>query len=164
MAHGKTKGKVDGKFSARITDLQEKAKKFAESFRGLDDWRPWHTPKDVGDPLDVPSLHNPTWERNAINRLYSETILGGPGQKGGTCGDLIAMKWQADFMAVEERAFRTRHASYVRCASLAHGRWDGHGKPEVGIFDFMKNAVQSSITAGAIHDSDNSPEQGILAQ
>jgi hypothetical protein len=150
MSHGKQKGKVDSQFTKRIDDLEEKAKKCSESFKSMDTFRPWHVPKELGDPLDVPSLHNPAWERNAINQLYSETILAGPGKEGGTCGDLIAMKWQADFMAVEERAFRTRHASFARCASLAHGRLDGHGTATVGIFSFLKDGIQSQIDAGGV--------------
>jgi len=150
MAHGTKKGIVDPQFTKRIDDLEEKAQKISGSFRTMESLRPWHMPKETGDPLDVPSLHNPAWERNAINQLYSETILAGPGKEGGTCGDLIGMKWQADFMAVEERAFRTRHASFVRCASLAHGRLDGHGKASVGIFSFLKDGVQTQIDAGGV--------------
>jgi len=148
MANGTQKGVVDSQFTKRIEDLENKAQKMSTTFKSMDDWRPWHVPAELGDPLDVPSLHNPAWERNNINQLYSETILAASGAKGGTCGDLIAMKWQADFMAAEERAFRTRHASFARCATLAHGRLDGHGKTGVGIFSFLKNNVQANITAG----------------
>jgi hypothetical protein len=59
------------------------------------------------------------------------------------------MKWQADFMAAEERAFRTRHASLVRCAALAHGRMSGHGVSGMSIFSFLKDAIQTHINAGA---------------
>lgn len=155
MAQGTPLGVIDSKFLDRVNDLVKKARSFADHFRDYTTWRAWHTPEEVGDLLDVPSLHNPTWNRNAINILYSEKILGGPGKKGGTCGDLIAMKIQADFMAVEERAFRTRHASYVRCASLAHGRLDGHGKPEVNVFDFMKDGLKTALEAGAKHGAES---------
>ena len=147
MGHGKSQGIVDPQFENRIKDLEQKAKSMAEQFRSFNSYRPWHTPKDTGDLLDVPALHQPAWERNDINQLYSETILG---KDSGTCGDLIAMKWQADFMATEERAFRTRHASYARCASLMHGRMKGHGTAKTGIFSFLKDAVQSSIDMGAL--------------
>lgn len=149
MAHGKTKGKVDPKFSDRISDLETKAQKMAEHFRQYSGYRDWHTPKDVEDPMDVPSIHNPTWDRNNINQTYSVDVLAGSGPAGGTVGDLIAMKWQADFMAAEERAFRTRHASLARCASLAHGRLSGHGKTGLSIFSIIKTAVQTHIDAGS---------------
>lgn len=149
MAHGTSKGKVDPKFEDRVSDLETKAKKLADQFRNYGTYRDWHTPEKVGDPLDVPSLHNPTWDRNSINQIYSVDVLGGAGKAGGTVGDLIAMKWQADFMAAEERAFRTRHASLVRCAALAHGRMSGHGMAGKSIFSFLKDAIQTHINAGA---------------
>ncbi len=151
-AHGTTKGIVDGKFTARVTNLEERAQKAAEHFKTQSGFRDWNVPAELHDPLDVPSLHVPAWERNSINQLYSESILRGPGKSGGTCGDLIAMKWQADFMAAEERAFRTRHASYTRAMAAMHGRLKGHGKAGVSIFSFLKDAVQSWIDAGGVND------------
>jgi hypothetical protein len=149
MAHGKTKGKVDDKFSQRVQDLEKKAEKAKDMFRDHNNYREWWTPDGVKDPLDVPSLHNPNWDRNSINQLYSDSILVSHGESSGTVGDLIAMKWQADFMAVEERAFRTRHASMIRCAALAHGRIEGHSKAEKSIFSFLKDSVDQAIKHGA---------------
>lgn len=149
MAHGSSKGKVDGKFTARINDLEKKAEKAKTMFRDHNTYREWWTPDGVKDPLDVPSLHNPNWDRNSINQLYSDTILQGKADTSGTVGDLIAMKWQADFMAVEERAFRTRHASMIRCAALSHGRLDGHSRPDKSVFSFLRDSVDHAIKEGA---------------
>lgn len=154
MAHGTSKGVVDDKFKERIKQLEEQAKKMAEYYRELSSKpRPWNTPKELKDRelMDVPSLHNPCWDRNKINETYSEQVLSGPGKSGGTTGDLIAMKWQADFMATEERAFRMRHASYVRCAALMHGRLNGHGREKVSVFSFFKDAVENMIEVGKAH-------------
>lgn len=153
MGHGTSRGQVDPKYTKRINDLEQKAQKMSEQFKTQSDFRRWHTPEDMKDRdlLDVPSLHNPSWDRNNINQLYSETILAGPGQQGGNSGDLIAMKWQADFMASEERAFRMRHASLVRCASLMHGRLKGHGLGGRGVFSFFKQAVENTINVGSAH-------------
>lgn len=150
MGQSTPKGTVDGKFSERISDLETQAKKISEAFKSVAQPRPWHTPEKMKDRdlLDVPSLHNPCWDRNNINKVYSEDVLKAPGDAGGTVGDLIAMKWQADFMAAEERAFRLRHATFVRCACVAHGRLDGHGQPGVSIFSFFKDAVQAHIDVG----------------
>ena len=122
-------------------------------FQSLNGWRPWHTPDEMQgrDLLDVPSLHNPCWDRNNINSLYSEDILAGPGKMGGTSGDLIAMKWQADFMATEERAFRLRHASLPRCAAMMHGRLNGHSRAGVSVFSFLKQGVENYIDGGRSH-------------
>jgi len=155
MGHGASKGFVDETFSARINELEQGARALAEQFRKLDKQRPWMIPQvfatDERDVLDVPALDEPAWNRNEINRAYSEDLLAGAGKDGGTVGDLAGMKWQADFMAVEERAFRLRHASYARCASLMHGRLDGHGKENTGIFSFLRDGVESLIAAGRAH-------------
>jgi hypothetical protein len=148
VGNGTSKGKLDGAFETRISELESKAKKIAEQFRNYNTYREWHVPPTMKDPLDVPSLHDPAWDRNNINQTYSVDVLAGVGSEGGTVGDLIAMKWQADFMATEERAFRTRHASMIRCAAHAHGRFNGHGTSGKSVFSFLKDAVQAHIDAG----------------
>lgn len=155
MAHGASKGQLDSKFTQRIEDLERYARQAAEAFRNNSTYRPWALPPGYAsrDLSDIPGLHEPAWNRNNINQLYSETILQGPGAQGGTSGDLIAMKWQADFMATEERAFRTRHASRARCLAHMHGRLDGHGKTGKSIFSFLKDGVQNAIDLGRAHGS-----------
>lgn len=148
---GSTKGQVDGRFQARINQLEQRAERMSTLFRNyLNNWRPWHTPDELknADLLDVPGMSFPSWDRNNINQIYSESVLAGPEKIGGTTGDLIAMKWQADFMAVEERAWRTRHASYARCMAFMHGRLKGHSTPKKSVFSFFKDNVQSHIDAG----------------
>lgn len=147
MAHGKTKAKVHESFSKRITDLNEKAKEIAEYFKTIDTFCPWNVPKTVPNTLDVPGLHKNTWARDDINQNYCQDVLSGNPQECGTCGDLIALNWQADFMSAEERAFRTRHATYTRCAAMAHGRLAYHGD-ENSVFTFLKDGVQTVIDAG----------------
>ena len=155
MSHGTQKGEIDGVFQTRIDELETAAEKIAQSFKnGYSDFRVWHTPTAVKDLLDPKSLDNPAWNRFNINSLYSEQILRGPGEKGGTCGDLIAMKTQNDFLAVEERAFRLRHASYARCACMMHGRFDGHGKKGKSVFSFLKNTLEAAIQAGGVSGGD----------
>lgn len=147
---GESKGQIDENFQKRITQLEARAKKMAEVFKNyLTDWRPWHTPDEIKtkELLDVPGMSFPSWDRNNINQIYSEQVFAE--KNGGTTGDLIAMKWQADFMAVEERAWRTRHASYARCMSFMHGRLKGHGTKKASVFSFFRDNVQTHIDAGA---------------
>lgn len=150
MPHGTSKGTVDGKFKARISELKEVAKKTAEVFKTGTGIRPWHVPKDLEgkDLMFVPHLHVNAWNRDEINRTYSQQVLGGMGESSGTTGDLMAMKWQADFMAMEERAFRLRHASMARCAAMAHGRMKGHGLEQGSVFTQIEKSVESFIEAG----------------
>lgn len=154
MGHPDNPGKavIDGKFSQRIEELETKARDHADHFRNHNTYRKWHVPPEFNDPLDVPSLHVPAWERNPINQLYSEEIVGKWGDQAGSHGDAHAMKWQADYMAIEERAFRTRHASMIRCASFAHGRLDGHGQQGQSLFTFFKDGVQTAIDFGSKKD------------
>lgn len=146
MGHPNTGGgKVDAAFSKRISDLEQKAQKISSAFRNQS-YMEWHMPDEVQDPLDVPSLDK-AWARNSINQEYDK-LVGKQADASGSVGGAAAMKMQADFLAVEERAFRTRHASFVRCAAMAHGRLDGHGKTSRGIFSFIKDGIQSKIDLG----------------
>jgi hypothetical protein len=148
---GTSKGQIDSNFAARIAQLEARAKNMAEFFKSTTTFRQWHTPDEIKtkELLDVPGMSFPSWDRNNINQIYSDAVLGGAEKQGGTTGDLIAMKWQADFMAVEERAWRTRHASFARSLAFMHGRLRGHGREKVGVFSFFKDGVQSYIKAGA---------------
>lgn len=149
-SNGKSKGKIDDTFKKRIDELEETARKIADSFKnGYNEYRIWHTPKDVKNLLDVPSLDNPAFDRFKINELYAQ-ICAQPGENSGTVGDVIAMKAQNDFLAVEERAFRLRHATYARCICMAHGRFDGHGKKGESVFSFVKTSIEAVIEASKV--------------
>lgn len=149
MGHGTSKGFIDNQFQQRVDQLEDKAKNFSEHFRNHNTYREWHVPRELTDPLDVPSLHVPAWERNDINKVYAEDIIGKYGDNSGTGGDALAMKWQADYMAIEERAFRTRHASAARCAAMAHGRLDAHGRRGKSLFSFLVDGVDNALKAGS---------------
>jgi hypothetical protein len=138
-----------------MKDLRQKAQKMCHNFRYQNDLRPWHTPPELADNdlLIVEGMHNPAWDRNEINQVYSSNVLAGGGKKGGTTGDLIAMKWQADFLAVEERAWRMRHMSLVRGAAMMHSRLDGHSNDNAGMFKKLEDVIQRYIDAGKAYDA-----------
>ena len=152
MSHGQKKAEIDPTYRRRIEDLEKKAENASKHFRTHSDWREWHIPDGVKDPLYVPALHEPNWNRDKLNYTYSEKVNKQVSEDSGTYGDGLALKWQIDFMAVEERAFRTRHASMIRCAAFAHGRLDGHGKKDKSIFSFCRQGSQSAIDFGAISE------------
>ena len=139
------KGRIDTTFEQRVQDLEQKAQKISSSFKNQS-YSEWHIPEQVQDPLDVPGLDK-AWTRNSVNQEY-ERIVGTQADGAGAVGAAQAMKIQADFLAVEERAFRTRHASFVRCAAMAHGRLNGHSKSGKGVFSFLKQGLQSQIDLG----------------
>jgi hypothetical protein len=83
QGNGQSKGKVDGKFSKRIEQLETQAKKMSEAFRYSNETRPWHVPDELKEKelLDVKGLDNPAWDRNDINRVYADDVLGNPATK-----------------------------------------------------------------------------------
>jgi len=145
----KPKGKIDAKFETRISDLQQKAASQSEHFRSHSGTRSWHTPDEMKtrDLLDVPNLHEPAWNRDSLNQLYCDSILAI--ENGGVVGDLIGVKRQINFMAVEERAWRLRHASKSRCLALTHGRLAGHGDKQ-GVFNMIQNDIENRLQLGAV--------------
>jgi hypothetical protein len=156
MAHGKTKGSVHDKFRERVEELEKRAKEQSEHFRKHETPRPWHTPDSMKtvELLDVPNLHEPAWNRDAINANYCTSVVADSAAAAGTTGDVKSLKLQVDFMAVEERAWRLRHATPVRCAALAHGRIAGHGVANAGIFSMVKKAAENLIIAGGAGGSE----------
>jgi hypothetical protein len=143
------KGKIDEKFADRVNDLRDKAKSQSTHFKTHSGTRSWHTPENMKsrDLLDVPNLHEPAWNRDALNQLYADTILAL--KDGGVVGDLVGVKRQINFMAVEERAWRLRHASKSRCLAASHGRLDGHGQI-LGVFNMVRNEIENRMKLGAI--------------
>lgn len=150
MAHGSSKGKVTAVYQKRVRDLVDKAKVISRAFRYQDNFREWHTPRDLdgNDLLLVPGMHNPAWARNEPNILYSQTIHSGPNTASGTAADIIATKLQIDFLATEERAWRLRHMSLIRGACLAHGRLNGHSNSPQGVFERAKKSIRDYIQLG----------------
>lgn len=148
MGHGTPKGKIVENFRKRIEELEKRAKEMADHFKNYSSARKWHTPEDLKtNLLDVANLHEPVWNRDEANQIYCEEVI--TESNRGTAADIIAMKQQIDFMAVEERAFRMRHASIVRCATMAHSRLVGHGEPNYGVFSMLKKAVDNRLQAGS---------------
>jgi hypothetical protein len=147
MGHGTVKSSLIDSFKQRIADLEDKAYAQSEHFRKHENTRPWHTPESMRDRdlLDVPSLHEPAWNRDGANRIYAQDVLN---DAAGTQGDIISLKRQIDFMAAEERAWRVRHASFARCAAHAHGRLAGHGLRTEGVFSRVKTAADNARLRG----------------
>ena len=162
MGHGTPKSELIPAFKARLSDLEQKARDQSTHFRRHSGVRPWHTPTVMAknDLLDVPALHQPAWDRDEANRIYVQKVLSLTGE-AGTHGDLISLKRQIDFMAAEERAWRARHASFARCAAMAHGRLDGHGKKDAGVFTLVKNAADNARLRGQASKTDPSTKNGV---
>lgn len=156
---GKKKARVHETFSKLVKESRTNAKKLADSVKG-DAQRVWDLPEALADKdlTDVPQLHDPAFDRNEMNANYDETMA--DATNPGTVGDVMALKVQIDYVSAEERAFRLRHASSVRCIVVAHGRLAGHGHDK-GIFTAAENMVGDHILAGALSDGGGDLENAV---
>jgi hypothetical protein len=140
-----TLGQVHAVFTRRLGELTAHARANAAASRGAG-VRVWDRPEDwSGDPDDVPGLAA-AYDRSEIDQNYAQLIA--DGSAPGTTGDAVAVKTQADYVALQERAIRRRYASSVRCIAHAMSRMKGHGS-EKGIFsDGVARYVHDCIKAG----------------
>jgi hypothetical protein len=141
-----TKGQVHKVFNDRTGELATHAAQNAQAARGQGQ-RTWARPGGdwSGDPLDIAGLVD-AYDRGAIDENYAGLLASG--SDPGTAGDAISLKTQADYVALQERALRTRYASSVRCLAHAAARWRGHGHAK-GIFhDGVIRYAQDAIAAG----------------
>jgi hypothetical protein len=140
-----SKGQVHDVFRERTGELADHAAAKARSVRGTG-VRPWNRPEGwSGDPRDIPGLAA-AYDRGALDQDYARLI--GAGDDPGTTGDAVSVKTQADYVALQERALRTRYATTVRCIAHAAARWHGHGHAQ-GVFrDGVMRYAQDTIKAG----------------
>lgn len=126
---GQTKASVTAVFTNRLRDLHRQAKEAHNALQGKHQ-RQWMIPNDLqAEILDVPQLHFNSWDRTEINDQYEQVTISRAA--AGTNGDIISLKLQIDYNAVEERAFRARHTTLCRVMCLGHGRRFGHGHGEM---------------------------------
>lgn len=146
MPTGKKKGEVHEVFKERLTQLEATAE---ANYEGLkqEGQRIWDIPTDLTAPdlFTIAQLHEPSFDREAINTNYSEVIA--DGQEPGTVGDAISLTMQCDYNACEERAFRFRHASVVR--NIAHAAARQRGRAVGPMFSRIEEDAANSIQAGA---------------
>ena len=132
---------VDVKFRELLETLTIQAQRnaYAEDY-GTD--RVWMTPGEHDtNVFDIRDMQLDAFSRESLNEKYIE-IHKDP--KEGHVGEAAAIKIQMDYMAVAERAFRYRHASYVRCLAHTSARDAGHGD-ESGVYSGVLNYVQDLI-------------------
>jgi hypothetical protein len=140
-----SQGQIHTVFQTGLQDLAKQAGEQAEMIRGRGT-RPWNYPSvpsggegeqqdaagggEPPGPLDIAGITD-CYNRDEIDTNYASLIQSGDDM--GTCGDVISVKTQGDYIAEMERGFRARHATPVRCIGHAMARRKGHSQDN-GIF------------------------------
>ncbi len=143
---GITKAKTHEVFDKRLYELAKHASEQAIALVS-GGGRPYTRPASLFDRdlLHVPSLHDKGYDRNEINTNYDQVTQSAASP--GTAGDAASLKLQGSYNATEERAFRARHATQIRCTVHAHSRLRGHGD-NAGVFGRVQSEAVNLIKAG----------------
>lgn len=110
-----------------------------------DTQRTWMMPALLqGKPFD-PSWPGHPYTRNFLNLIYPVINI----FRLGSTGDAMACKIQADYLSAQERAFRLRHASHIRCLVHSAGRKMAHTDLNAGVLIRPIAYVQDLISSGS---------------
>ncbi len=146
MPTGSQKGEVHEVFKNRLKNLKDNAGKNYKGHK-FEDQRTWEVPDDLSaeDLFTIEDLHKQSFDRQELNANYVECMA--DGKSPGTCGDTISLTMQNDYNAAEERAFRFRHASPVRC--IAHAAARVRGRDVGPTFPRIEEDATNSLAAGS---------------
>lgn len=142
---GKSQGEVHAVFKEHVEQLQADADNVAKSALGLAQrqWQILPLRGWEGNPLDVPGIGQ-KFDRSEIHENYTG-CLADP-EEAGSSGDTQALVLQNDWVAMQERAFRARHATSVRCAVHSAGRRSGHahdkGVIRTGVLKYIEDVLK----------------------
>lgn len=140
------RSRIHDVFQRLIDSIKSGLKSISQAQQGTAQ-RKWLAPDDwQGDPFNIAEIHKPAFDREAINTNYLELFT--TDSKAGA-GDAGSLKIQLDYVAIAERAFRSRHASHVRCLAHTAARHAGQAH-DAGVFAHVQNYAQDlSKAAGA---------------
>jgi hypothetical protein len=138
------KGQIHDVFRTNIQDIAKQDGQQADAIRGNGS-RPWNRPDEAPDPLDIPGI-TAAYDRNEVDTNYAELLKSG--DDSGTCGEVVSVKTQGDYIAIMERGFRARHATPVRCIGHAMARRKGHSQPNGVFLGGVVSHVIDALQAG----------------
>jgi hypothetical protein len=131
---------ADGNFSDQLAYLLADAEALAAATLN-DDTRVWMLPSGfTGNPLD-PTAFVLCYSREDLSSQYQDVLI-----NGGSVGDEMACRVQADYLSTQERAIRLRYSSSVRNKIHAAARRAGHSYtngPVGNVFFYAQNLVAS---------------------
>lgn len=147
MADGKgePKAKVHPVFKENAEQLRTDAENVEQALlnQAQRKWQILPLREWTGDPLAVPEISG-KFKRDEIHENYTE-CLADP-ENPGTAADTQALTLQNDWVSMQERAFRARHATSVRSALHAAGRRKGHssdkGVIQAGLVKYIQDVIK----------------------
>lgn len=110
MAQGKPKSRYDSYLDKQVKGLISDNEAAASA--GLDKGfgRVWMHGSNDYSTIDLRNLKEP-FKREDLQANYTEVMND---DEPGTAGDKVAIKFQSDYLAAMERAYRLRHTGSVR--------------------------------------------------
>lgn len=141
-----SKAQVHTRFTAQVQQLAAEAGLIHQGVTSGDgrEWQLGDLNGWSGDVTDIPGMARP-FDRSEIGQNFADVYQ--PAEPG-TVGDAATLRLQNDYLAAMERAFRTRHASSVRCTIMAAGRRNGHQSGQGPLLDGVIRYAQDLLTAG----------------
>lgn len=144
-----SKADVDERFEKQIKQLVSISQNRDEYHSNPGTVLNWMAPADWnGDPRDLEGMKAP-FDRQGLNTKYEE--IHRDAANAGTTGDVIAVKVQADWLAMAERAFRVRQASVCRDNCHMFARHAGHKNPkgvfQYGVLGYVQDMLKAAKTA-----------------
>lgn len=138
---------VEPILEAALKSLQDQAQAEQEA-RLQGNQAKWMMPPSnnwSGDLFDVQGIEQ-AFDRNITNDAFTAAIA--DPSAPGTTGDLVAASLQVDYLAVMERAFRSRHLTRARAMCHAMGRKTGHGDNKgpltQAVLEYVRGVVKES--------------------
>jgi hypothetical protein len=141
---GTPQAEIHQVFQTRLAGLRAGSAAAVEALMG-NGVRLWDLPTGlVTDLFNISALHKPAHDRETINTNFDK--LSASADNAGTTADGIALLYQCDLVASEERALRLRHMSV--CRAIAHGAGRRYGLGNGQIFDRMREQAEQMVQAG----------------
>lgn len=136
---------IYSRYVAQSTKLRNDASKVDDANRD-EGQRVWETPDQSswsGNPLDIQGIKE-AFDRKEMAQDYPTFLL----PPFGSMGDTAACKLQSDMLGAQERAYRLRSQTSIRCTMHAAARRGGHGDGGMGNFARIDAYLQDLILAG----------------
>jgi hypothetical protein len=139
-----TLARIYSRYDDQNNNLISTADNVSESNRD-NSQRRWRVPVSwTTPPWMIKELGDPAFSRSEMDSEYPQFFY----IPGGKVADCMVAKIQSDHLASQERAWRLRHASSIRCQMHAAARRKGQGDPGAGSFAKLTTHLLDILVSG----------------